>query len=746
MINLSKYSFSVYKYKLLGYNFNFIPTPEKSDQNQFKNDIANFARKLKLKAHFGNTQTLDTNNENIKFKPPTNKTWIPPKVHHTIETFIESFQKQIDQNPAEATPKKTHNLSTEERIALQQLKKKNDIIIIKADKGGALTILNLEDYIADAYKQLNDIQCYTKLTYDQTYQHAKTINDTIDMFKANHKLTEKIADGLKSHNPKTPTLRLPPKVHKENHPGRPIVSSINSHSTKISEYVDHHLQPYTKDIKSYIKDTKDFLNHLDKVPTNIFNNSYLVTLDVRSLYTSIPNEEGISIVKDILHENKSKLTQVITAFLWLILTLNNFIFNNEHFLQILGVVMGTKCAPIYANLFMNHFEETYIYPLLTTKCNFYKRYIDDIFLLWQGTLEELKLFILQINRLHPTIKFTEEISFNSINFLDCHIYKSKDGKLHSSVHTKATDRKSYLHSKSYHPRSSKRSIAYSQALRIRRICSEETEYIKEINKLIKQLEKRGYDTTSSKLEIEKAHNIPRETLLTNNKVIKDRKLPIIVTYNKNLPNITKAIDDNWHILSINHTISEYFSEKPRITYRRNQNLGNILGRHTLKNNKIVSKFKPTQGKCQPCLSRRNNLCCKQMATTTNFTNRKTGRQFQIYHTVNCKSVHVIYLIECILCLFKPYVGKCETSFNLRLNNHRTHAKCDNSILIDKHFKSVGHDFTQHARVTIIEKLEKTNIPKELITKTLERREDFWMAKLDTLKPFGFNISLNNPSK
>ena len=227
-------------------------------------------------------------------------------MHHIIETFIESFQKQIDQNPSEATPRNTYNLSTEERLALQQLRQKNDIIIIKADKGGAVTILSLEDYIADAYKQLNNTQCYKKLTYDPTKQHAETINDTIDMFKANQKLREKIADGLKPHNPKTPTLKLPPKVHKEKHPGRPIVSSINSHSTKISEYVDHHLQPYTKDIKSYIKDTKDFLNHLDKVPTNISKNSYLVTLDVKSLYTSIPNEEGINIIKDILHKNKSK--------------------------------------------------------------------------------------------------------------------------------------------------------------------------------------------------------------------------------------------------------------------------------------------------------------------------------------------------------------------------------------------------------------------------------------------------------
>ena len=98
------------------------------------------------------------------------------------------------------------------------------------------------------------------------------------MFKANHNLPEKNAEGLKSHNPKTPTLKLPPKVHKENRPGRLIVSSINGHSPKISEYADHH---YTKDIKSDIKDTDDFLNHLDKVPTNISTDSYPVTLDTK---------------------------------------------------------------------------------------------------------------------------------------------------------------------------------------------------------------------------------------------------------------------------------------------------------------------------------------------------------------------------------------------------------------------------------------------------------------------------------
>ena len=128
----------------MGYNFNFTPTPTTFDHNQFNNEISNFGRKLKLKAHFGNTQIFETNDESIQFRTPADKAWIPPTVHHTIETFIESFQEQIDQNPSATTPRKTYNLSVDERLALQQLKQRNEIITIKADKGGAVTILTLE--------------------------------------------------------------------------------------------------------------------------------------------------------------------------------------------------------------------------------------------------------------------------------------------------------------------------------------------------------------------------------------------------------------------------------------------------------------------------------------------------------------------------------------------------------------------------------------------------------------------------
>ena len=63
--------------------------------------------------------------------------------------------------------------------------------------------------------------------------------------------------------------------------------------------------------------------------------------------------------------------------------------------------MGTKCAVIYANLFMNHFEEYYIYNLINKKCSFYKRLIDDISILWNGTIDDLKTFVHQLKTLHP---------------------------------------------------------------------------------------------------------------------------------------------------------------------------------------------------------------------------------------------------------------------------------------------------------------------------------------------------------
>ena len=122
-------------------------------------------------------------------------------------------------------------------------------------------------------------------------------------------------------------------------------------------------QTFEKYYKWYVKDTNDFLYKLSTCSDKLDSNTILVTMDVKSLYTNIPNDEGVRATRQFLKKaGKALLIPVIVKFLWLILTLNNFIFNGLNFLQTNGCSMGTKCAPNYANIFMTYFEETYIYP------------------------------------------------------------------------------------------------------------------------------------------------------------------------------------------------------------------------------------------------------------------------------------------------------------------------------------------------------------------------------------------------
>ena len=115
---------------------------------------------------------------------------------------------------------------------------------------------------------------------------------------------------------------------------------------------------------------------------NVPQESFKVTMDVRSLYINIPNNERIKAAETAL-KRKNLQTKVTISFLKLILTLNNFIFNCTNFLQIKGYAMGTKCAPTYANILMVYLRK-HVYPLINQKVQLYLRYIDDIFFICTG--------------------------------------------------------------------------------------------------------------------------------------------------------------------------------------------------------------------------------------------------------------------------------------------------------------------------------------------------------------------------
>ncbi|XP_068671375.1 uncharacterized protein [Montipora capricornis] len=165
-------------------------------------------------------------------------------------------------------------------------------------------------------------------------------------------------------------------------------------------------------------------------------------------------------------------------------------------------------APAYANLFMDRLERRLILEA-RVKPYMWLRYIDDIFMVWTGSEEELREFLTYINEAHATIKFTWTWSRDQVNYLDVQI-RNSNGMIEMNLYIKPTDKHQFLVSSSCHPRGCKQSIPYAQALRLRRICSTNEVFDKRADELSKYLVARGYRERSLREQIRKATLKTRE--------------------------------------------------------------------------------------------------------------------------------------------------------------------------------------------------------------------------------------------
>ena len=221
-------------------------------------------------------------------------------------------------------------------------------------------------------------------------------------------------------------------------------------------------------------------------------------------------------------------------------------------------------------------------------------------MIWTGTKQELLIFLEKLNSKHKTIKFEHNISNSNTSFLDTLIYKDKNNTLQTTLYRKPTDQQSYLHAHSDHTKSLKRSMPCSQALRIKTICSTLTEYKTHCAILKENFIERGYEENILKDEIDKVDNIDRKELLRKKeKNIKDR-IPCLITYNRKLPMMRKIINKHRNVLQINPKLQETFQNNPFVAFKRNKNLQEIIGGHTIKNGKVFkAHLKNRKGKSEP---------------------------------------------------------------------------------------------------------------------------------------------------
>ena len=183
------------------------------------------------------------------------------------------------------------------------------------------------------------------------------------------------------------------------------MSGCNSESAAVEHFIDFHLQPIATSIPSFIRDSFHFKSLLNDLHIN--DSDILFTLDVESLYSNIPIQQGLTSVKKALseHPSKGRLDNYLLTLLEITLLRNDFQFDNKTFLQIKGTAMGKKYAPSFANIFMHYWEQ---HALSTTHFTpfFWKRYIDDIFGIWQHSETQLHNFLQHLNSINPNIKVT----------------------------------------------------------------------------------------------------------------------------------------------------------------------------------------------------------------------------------------------------------------------------------------------------------------------------------------------------
>ena len=228
--------------------------------------------------------------------------------------------------------------------------------------------MNTKDYVNEADRQLSDTNTYKKQENDLTIKHQEEVNEYLNQMVANGDITESIAKILRTLIPSTPQIYFLPKIHKGTipPPGRPIVSANGYPTEKISAFVDHFLNPMVEKTKSYVEDTTVFLRKIESLD-KLKPNSIIGTMDVSSLYTNIPNIEGINCIKELLNKKRNKFEKAgnesLTDFLEMGLTKNN----RENYLQIGGTAMGTKVAPLLSNLFIERLEELMLHTYDKTK-------------------------------------------------------------------------------------------------------------------------------------------------------------------------------------------------------------------------------------------------------------------------------------------------------------------------------------------------------------------------------------------
>ena len=209
-----------------------------------------------------------------------------------------------------------------------------------------------------------------------------------------------------------------------------------------------------------------------------------------SLYTNIPIKDCIIAIDLFSHAHCRELIPLITELSRYILTNNYFVADGRIYHQINGLAMGTPMAVVAANIYMAQLESR-VYEYRNV--SFFRRFIDDIFLVWNGNHQDLDTFLHFFNNLTETIKIKWIVSTTQVTFLDICIFKDGNS-LAVKPYQKPLNRYLYIPFNSYHPSHTKASFITAELTRYVRLSSKKCDFLLIRRKFFNRLLNRGYPT------------------------------------------------------------------------------------------------------------------------------------------------------------------------------------------------------------------------------------------------------------
>ena len=172
-----------------------------------------------------------------------------------------------------------------------------------------------------------------------------------------------------------------------------------------------------------------------------------------------------------------------------------------------------------------------------------------IFFIWTYDNDKLEKFLDELNSFDNNIKFSMSPVKTHVTFLDL-IVKLSKGCLTTDLHITDTDRHQYLHFNSSHPNHTKRSIIYSQALRLAKICTFENDFLRHRDEMKSWFQRRGYPEDVIKKVI-----FNRNSGKSSNK---SKGVPFVLTYHPLLKKVDYIIRKHIHLFYVNDEVKKAF--------------------------------------------------------------------------------------------------------------------------------------------------------------------------------------------